>query len=138
MDPAQKLICKALGRLESYQSLSTWQKRGIPFFNTSEEHIQLKQNGANHWLMSFSSSNPVQICDSYQVKSWKTTTTKKTTKERNYQCKSRVMVTTEDCLQLSVQRMYWTDCFLSILILMLPNAQPPTSKSTTSMKGPLV
>ena len=31
---------------------------------------------------------------------------KKKKKERNYQCKSRAMVTTENCLQLSVQRMY--------------------------------
>ena len=35
-----------------------------PFFNISEEHIQLMQNGANQWFMSFSSNDRVQICDS--------------------------------------------------------------------------
>ena len=34
MDAAQKLICKALGSLESYQSVLNWQKRGTPFFAT--------------------------------------------------------------------------------------------------------
>ena len=64
MDVAQKLICKALRRLESYHSVLNWQKRGTSFFNISDKHIQLKHNGANHWLMSFSSNDRVQICNS--------------------------------------------------------------------------
>ena len=36
MDASQKLICKELGRLESYQSVL---KRGTPFFKISEEYI---------------------------------------------------------------------------------------------------
>ena len=72
MDAAQKLICKALGRLEStyqsalesHQSALNWQKRGTPFFSISEDQIQLMHNSENHWLMSFSSNNRVQICNS--------------------------------------------------------------------------
>ena len=64
MDAAQKLICKALVRLELYQSVLNWQKRGTPLSNISEEHIQLIHNGGNHWLMSFSSNDRFQICDS--------------------------------------------------------------------------
>ena len=59
-----KLICKALGRLESHQLVLNWQKRGTPFSNISEEHIQLMHNGANHWLISFRSNDRIQICDS--------------------------------------------------------------------------
>ena len=40
-----------------------WKKRGTPFFNVSEDHIQLKHNGANHWLMPFRTNDRVQICD---------------------------------------------------------------------------
>ena len=52
MDAAQKLICKALRRLQSHQSVLNRQKRGTPFFNISEEHIQQMHNGAYDWLMS--------------------------------------------------------------------------------------
>ena len=63
-EATQKLICTALGRLESYQSGLNWQNTGIPFFKISEEHIQLMHNSANHWLVSCSSNDRVQICDS--------------------------------------------------------------------------
>ena len=63
MDTAQKLIRKALARFESYQSVLNWQKSVTPFFNISEQHIQLVHNGVNHWLLSFSSKDHVQICD---------------------------------------------------------------------------
>ena len=59
MDAAQKVICKALGRLESHQLVLNWQKRRTLFFNISEEYIQLMHSGANHWLMSFSSNGRV-------------------------------------------------------------------------------
>ena len=36
-----------------------WHKAGIPFFNISEEHIQIIHNGANHC-----SNDRVQMCDS--------------------------------------------------------------------------
>lgn len=39
-------------------------KEGDPFFSISEDQIQLMHNGENHWLMSFSSNNRVQICNS--------------------------------------------------------------------------
>ena len=51
MDPAQKVICKALRRLESHQSVLNWQKRRTLFFNISEEYIQLMHSGTNHWLV---------------------------------------------------------------------------------------
>ena len=60
----QNLICKALGRLESYQAVLNWQKSGTPFFKITEEHIQLIHNGANHWPTLFNSNDRVQISDS--------------------------------------------------------------------------
>ena len=63
MDAAQKLICKALS-LESYQSVLNWQKRGTPFFEVGEEHIQLMHDGVKRWLLSFNSNGRVQVCDS--------------------------------------------------------------------------
>ena len=45
-----------MDNLKSYQSVLNWQKKVIPFFNVKN---QLKHNGANHWLMSFSSSDRV-------------------------------------------------------------------------------
>ena len=45
MEAAQKLIFKALGRLESHQSVLNWQMRGTPSFNIG--HIELMHNGAN-------------------------------------------------------------------------------------------
>ena len=65
MDAGQMLFCKALGRLESYQSVLNCQKKGIPFFNISEEHIQLMQNGSNQCLTPFSSNDRVRICDGF-------------------------------------------------------------------------
>ena len=64
MDASQRLIFKSVGRLESYQSVLDWQKRGTWFFNISEENTKCIRNGANHWLISFSSNDRVQICDS--------------------------------------------------------------------------
>ena len=64
MDAAQKLICKALGRLELHQFVLNWQKRVAPFFNISEEHFQFMHKSANHWLISFRSNDRIQICDS--------------------------------------------------------------------------
>ena len=52
MDATQKLICKALGRLESCQSVLNCQKRGTLFFSISEEHIKRMHNGAKHWFIS--------------------------------------------------------------------------------------
>ena len=92
MNAGQRLICKALGRLESHQSVLNCQKRGIPFFNISEEHIQLMHNGSNQWLTLFSSNDRVRICDGFYtnltpvIKSClKPSTSLKLNKIRNYQ-----------------------------------------------------
>ena len=37
-------------------------KEGTPFFNISEEHIQLMHKGAKHYHISFSFNDCVQIC----------------------------------------------------------------------------
>lgn len=39
MDANQQLICKWLGNLESWQSISNWEKNGVPFFKMGENHI---------------------------------------------------------------------------------------------------
>ena len=59
MDATQKLICKALEWLQSHESVLNWQKKGTPFFNINDEHIQLKHNGGKHLLMPFSSNDRV-------------------------------------------------------------------------------
>ena len=62
---AQKLVFKALGKIDSYQSvLNSEKKRNYPFRAVNNEHIKLLHDGNNHWLLSFSSSDRVQICDS--------------------------------------------------------------------------
>ena len=118
MDVSQKLICKALERLESHQSVLNWQKMGTPFLNICEEHIQLTHNAVNDWVSSFSSNDRVQIRDclytnlspvieKFLIAFYKS----KTEKNQKYQlpyylCRSRAMVTTLDCFQLRLQLMY--------------------------------
>ena len=65
MDAAQKLICKALGKIDSFQSVLNSQKTSnYPSRAVNNEHIQLLHDGKNLWLLSFCSSGRVQICDS--------------------------------------------------------------------------
>ena len=64
MDAGQKLICKALGSLETYQSVLNCQKKRQTYFPVSGDHIQLLHDGNCHWLLAFSSSGRVQVCDS--------------------------------------------------------------------------
>ena len=65
MDAGQKLICKALGDLESYQSVLNCQKQDeSPYIPVSDDHIQLLHDGGCHWLLAFSSGGRVQVCDS--------------------------------------------------------------------------
>ena len=64
MDAAQKLICKTLGKIDSFQSVLSPQKRlNYPFRVVNNEYIQLLHDVNNHWLLSFCSSGRVQICD---------------------------------------------------------------------------
>ena len=64
MDPGQKLICNALGSLETYQSVLNCQKKRQTHFPVSGDHIQLSHDGNCHWLLAFNSSGRVQVCDS--------------------------------------------------------------------------
>ena len=65
MDAAQKLICKKVGTMDSYQSvLNSERKTENPYQTVSQEHVQLLQDGSNHWFLSFCSNGWVQICDS--------------------------------------------------------------------------
>ena len=65
MDAAQKLICKEIGTDESYQSVLNFEKKTIvPFHAVSQEHVQLRHDGVNHWFLSFCSNGRVQVCDS--------------------------------------------------------------------------
>ena len=65
MDAGQKLICKALGDLESYQNVLNCQKQNeSPYIPVSADHIQLLHDGGCHWLLAFSSGGRVQVCDS--------------------------------------------------------------------------
>ena len=65
MDAAQKLICKALCKIDSYQSvLNSEKKRNYSLRVVNNEHIQLLHDGNNHLLLSFCSSGRVLICDS--------------------------------------------------------------------------
>ena len=64
MDAAQKLICKALSKIGSFQSVLSSQRRSnYPFRAVNDEHLQLLHDKNNHWIISFCSNGPVQICD---------------------------------------------------------------------------
>ena len=65
MEAAQKLICKALGKINSFQSVLNPQKSSnYPFRVVNNKYIQLLHDVNNHWLLSFCSSDRAQICDS--------------------------------------------------------------------------
>ena len=67
MDADQTLICKALGSLETYQSVLNCQKKRQTYFPVSGDHIQLLHDGSCHWLLAFSSSGRVQVCDNLRT-----------------------------------------------------------------------
>ena len=67
MDAGQQLICKALGSLETYQSVLNCQKKESTYFPVSGDHIQLLHDGSCHWLLAFTSSGRVQVCDSLRT-----------------------------------------------------------------------
>ena len=67
MDASQKLIYKALGSLETYQSVLNCQKKRQTYFPVSGDHIQLLHDSNCHWLLAFSSSGRVQVCDSLRT-----------------------------------------------------------------------
>ena len=65
MDAAQKLICKEIGTVESYQSVLNSEKKTIdPFHPVSRKHVQLLHDGANHCFLRFFSNGRVHFCDS--------------------------------------------------------------------------
>ena len=65
MDATQKLVCKEIGTMDSYQSvLNSERKTENPYQPVSQEHVQLLRDGSNHWFLSFCSNGQVQICDS--------------------------------------------------------------------------
>ena len=66
MDSGQ-LIFKALGSLETYQSVLNCQKNESTSFLVSGDHIQLLHVGSCHWLLAFTSSGRVQVCDSLRT-----------------------------------------------------------------------
>ena len=67
MDAGQQLICKALGSFETYQSVLNCQKKESTYFSVSGDHIQLLHDGSCHWLLAFTSSGRVQVCDSLRT-----------------------------------------------------------------------
>ena len=63
MDAVQKLICKALGKIDSYQLvLNSEKKTNYPLRTVNNEHY----DGNSHWLLYFCSSGRVQICDNLE------------------------------------------------------------------------
>ena len=66
-DAGQKLICKALGNLETYQSVLNCKKKWQTYFPVSSDHMQLLHDGNRHWLLALSSSGWVQVCDSLRT-----------------------------------------------------------------------
>ena len=51
MDTGEQLICKVLGRLETYQSVLNCQKKELTYFPVSGDHIQLLHDGSCHSLL---------------------------------------------------------------------------------------
>ena len=60
MDAGQKLICKALGSLETYQPVLNCHKKKSTYFPVSGDHLQLLHDGSCHWLLAFTSSSRVR------------------------------------------------------------------------------
>ena len=67
MEAGQQLICKALGSLETNQSVLNCQKKESTYFPVSGDHIQSLHNGSCHWLLAFTSSGRVQVCDNLRT-----------------------------------------------------------------------
>ena len=67
MDAGQQLICKALGSLETYQSVLNCQKKESTYFPVSGDHIQLLHDASCHWLLAFTSSGRFQVYDSLRT-----------------------------------------------------------------------
>ena len=63
MDAGKKLISKAVGSLETYQSVLNCQKKST-YFPVSGDYLQLLRDGSCNWLFAFTSSGRVQACDS--------------------------------------------------------------------------
>ena len=61
MDAAQKLICKVIGYIDSYQSVLNSQKDSTYYTVCNNEHLQLLHDGKNHWLLSCNSNGRVQV-----------------------------------------------------------------------------
>ena len=64
MDAGQQLICKALDSLETYQLVLNCQKKESTYFSVSGDHIQLLCDGSYHWILAFTLSSRVQVCNS--------------------------------------------------------------------------
>ena len=65
MDAAQKLICEKIGTSFTFQTVLNSEKKDVETYRAVyEEHVQLLHDGRNHWILSFCSNGPVQVCDS--------------------------------------------------------------------------
>ena len=67
MDAGQQLICKALGSLETYQPVLNCKKKESIYFPVSGNHIQLLRDGSCYWLLAFTWSGRVQVCESMRT-----------------------------------------------------------------------
>ena len=66
MDAAQKLICKQLGALDSYQSVLNSEKQTEnPFQPVSQEHVQLLHDGSNHRFSLFVQTEEFKCATAY-------------------------------------------------------------------------
>ena len=67
MHAGQQLLCKAVGSLKTYQSVLNCQKKESTYFPVSGNHSQLLHDGSCHWLLAFTSSGRLQMCDSLRT-----------------------------------------------------------------------
>ena len=67
MNAGKPLICKAFYNLETYQSVLNCQKKESTYFPVSGDYIQLLYDGSCHWLLAFTSSGRIQVCDSLRT-----------------------------------------------------------------------
>ena len=69
MDAGQQSIFKALGSLQTYQSVLNCQNKESTYFPVSGDHIQLLYDGSCHWLLAFTLSG-THFVKSVQIRSY--------------------------------------------------------------------
>ena len=113
MASAQRLICKSVGNLASWQSFLSWRRRWAPFHKLGEERIQSMHDGNNNWVLSFNSNGRVANNETLVARRclkalYKSPLDKDETFQLHWhQSRIRKMPQDADYLQLRLRQIFW-------------------------------